>query len=91
LVVLIPKMESSFIETKSTKKEYSKFSKGLEMSRDKFRFDPNEDYSRWDSDSGYGRHERGNRKGFQPIRKGKKFRKDKFDGKRRNRFEEDRW
>jgi len=57
------------------------------MSKKDWRFDPNEDYRNYDEDS----YNRGNRGGFRPIRKGKKFKKDKFDGKRRNRDEEERW
>jgi hypothetical protein len=58
------------------------------MSRDSWRFDPNRDY-RDDYEDDYG--SRGRRNGFQPIKKGKKFHKDKLDGKRRNRMDEDRW
>jgi len=51
---------------------------------DKWRFDPNRDYRNDDGDS-WSDNGRGNRKGFQPIKKGKKFHKDKFDGKRFDR------
>lgn len=58
------------------------------MSKDKFRFDPKEDYRNWNDDCD---NDRGNRGGFRPIHKGKKFKKDKYDGKRRNKFADDRW
>lgn len=57
------------------------------MARDSWRFDPNEDYRNYDEQDNY--RGRGN-KNFRPFKKGKKFKKDKFDCKRR-RHEESEW
>lgn len=58
------------------------------MSKDSWRFDPKRDYCDEYDDFD---NRRGNRRNFQSMKKGKKFHKDKFDGKRRNKDIEDRW
>lgn len=56
------------------------------MNNDKWRFDPNEDYTRDDYGSGYGRDNRRNRKGVSPMKNSKQHHNsDKFDGKRMKR------
>lgn len=53
------------------------------MSRDKWRFNPNEDY--FDDYDNDGNEFRGNRKGFSKSNKPVHYRSDKFDGKRMKR------
>ena len=57
------------------------------MARDSWRFDPTKDYRNYDEEDNY---RDGGNKNFRPFKKGKKFKKDKFDGKRR-RHENSEW